>query len=221
MKVAALYDVHGNLPALEAVLAEIEADRIVVGGDVTGGAFPAEAVERLRALGDRAVWLRGNAERWLVESPPSGQGPPAEDLARDRALHSDEQIAFLYGLPEQVLLEVEGLGNVLFCHATPWNDLDLITPLTPDTRIDGILEGVEADLVVAGHTHMQDRRPRWVNAGSVGMPYEDGDGAYWAAFGPGIELRRTSYDRSALGGYEYPQASRQEAAEYFESRVDA
>ena len=220
MKVAALYDVHGNLPALEAVLAELDDELIVVGGDVIGGAFPAETVERLRGLGDRALWLRGNAERELVEqSEPREGGPPPGELDRLRALLTDEQVEFVYGLPEQVRLEIDGIGTVLFCHATPWNDLDIVTPLTSDERIARILEGVDAELVVAGHTHMQDRRPRWVNAGSVGMPYEEADGAFWATIGPDVELRRTAYDRSALGGHEYPSATRQEAAEYFETLV--
>jgi putative phosphoesterase len=211
LRVAALYDVHGNLPALEAVLAAAAgADLIVVGGDVVGGAFDAEALERLRAEGDRVRWLRGNAERELRE----GELNPAL---------SGEQVDFLYGLPQRVELELPGLGHVLFCHATPHNDIDMVTPLTPDQRLRRILEGVLADVVVAGHTHVQqDRRVggvRWVNAGSVGMAYEDEPGAYWALLGPDVELRRTEYDAAKLGGYEYPQASRQEAAEYFESLV--
>jgi len=224
-RVAALYDVHGNLPALEAVLAEVgDADLIVVGGDVVGGPFPAETVERLRDLGDRVRWLRGNAERELVEQPPPREaGPPPGELERLRAALSDEQVDFVYGLPERVELDVEGLGRVLFCHATPQNDLDMVTPLTPEERLRRILEGVTADAVVAGHTHIQeDRRVggvRWVNAGSVGMPYEDEPGACWALLGPEVELRRTEYDATKLGGYEYPQASRQEAADYFESLV--
>src|SRR5205823_14403557 len=106
---------------------------------------------------DRVRWLRGNAERELVESE------------RDPTL-SDAQVDFLYGLPERVELDLPGLGHVLFCHATPQNDLDTVTPLTPDERLRRILEGVRADVVVAGHTHVQeDRRVgavRWVNAGS-------------------------------------------------------
>ena len=224
-RVAALYDVHGNLPALEAVLAEVgDADLIVVGGDVVGGPFPAETVERLRDLGDRVRWLRGNAERELVEQPPPREvGPPPGELERLRAALTDEQIDFLYGLPERVELDVEGLGRVLFCHATPQNDLDIVTPLTPEERLRRLLESVTAGAVVAGHTHIQeDRRVggvRWVNAGSIGMPYEDEPGAYWVLLGPEVELRRTEYDATKLGGYEYPQASRQAAAEYFENLV--
>ena len=224
-RVAALYDVHGNLPALEAVLAEVgDADLIVVGGDVVGGPFPAETVERLRDLGDRVRWLRGNAERELVEQPPPREaGPPPGELERLRAALSDEQVDFVYGLPERVELDVEGLGRVLFCHATPQNDLDIVTPLTPEERLRRLLESVTAGAVVAGHTHIQeDRRVggvRWVNAGSIGMPYEDEPGAYWVLLGPEVELRRTEYDATKLGGYEYPQASRQAAAEYFENLV--
>ena len=220
MRVAALYDVHGNLRALEAVLAELDdAELIVAGGDVVGGAFPAETVERLRGLGDRVRWLRGNAERELVEMPPPREaGPPPGELERLRAALTGEQVEFLYGLLERVELELDGLGRVLFCHAVPQNDLDIVTPLTPDERLARILDGVDADVVVAGHTHIQeDRRVggvRWVNAGSVGMPYEDAPGAYWALLGPDVELRRTEY-----AGAETPLATRREAAEYFESLV--
>jgi putative phosphoesterase len=225
VRVAALYDVHGNLPALEAVLAEIEPDVVVVvGGDVVGGPFGAETLERLRALGDRVHWIRGNAERELVEQPaPREGGPPPGELERMRAQLTDKQVEFVYGLPERLELEVDGLGRVLFCHAVPQNDLDIVTPLTANERIARIVAEVGVDAIVAGHTHMQDDRRvgsvRWVNAGSVGMPYEDEPGAYWALLGPDVELRRSDYDAGALGGYQYPQASRQEAAEYFETLV--
>jgi putative phosphoesterase len=220
VRVAALYDVHGNLPALGAVLAKVDdADLIVAGGDVVGGASPAETVERLRGLGKQVRWLRGNAERELVEMPPPREaGPPPGELERLRAALTDEQVEFLYGLPERVELELDGLGRVLFCHAVPQNDLDIVTPLTPDERLAQILDGVDADVVVAGHTHIQDDRRaggvRWINAGSVGMPYEDAPGAYWALLGPDVELRRTEYAAA-----EAPLATRREAAEYFESLV--
>jgi predicted phosphodiesterase len=223
VRVAALYDVHGNLPALEAVLGEVdEGDLIVVGGDVVGGAFPRETLELLHRLGDRARWIRGNAERWLGEAPGPGERmPPADELERLRGELDPDEAAWLHLLPARLELDVDGLGRVLFCHATPHNDVDIVTPLTPDERLASILDGVRADVVVAGHTHMQqDRRAggvRWVNAGSVGMPYEDEPGAFWASLGPDVELRRSEYDPAALGGHEYPQASRREAAEYFES----
>ena len=244
MRIAALYDVHGNLPALEAVLAEAaEADVIVAGGDVVGGPFPAETIEWLRAEGDRVRWLRGNAERELVEQPPPREaGPPPGELERLVAALTSEQVDFLYRLPERVELELAGLGHVLFCHATPQNDLDMVTPLTPDERLGRILDGVRADVVVAGHTHIQeDRRVggvRWVNAGSVGMPYEGSGDARWALLADGeIELLRTAYDTdAALARLEEPgfplftqwfvdslrgEVSAEEATASFESRRGA
>ena len=160
MQVAALYDVHGNLPALEAVLADVPADAtIVVGGDVVYGPFPAETLERLRGLGDRVQWLRGNVDR---ELDPGEDGlAPGEMIEWVRGRLSDEQIAFLHGLPPTVELELDGLGRVLFCHATPRNDLDIFTAITPAERVAPAFAGVDADLVVVGHTHMQfDRRSR-------------------------------------------------------------
>ena len=205
MRVAALYDVHGNLPALEAVLAEADAaDLIVVGGDVIGGPFPAETLELLRGLGERVRWIRGNAERELVELPPTREaGPPPGELERLRAALTDEQIDFLYTLPERFAVDVDGLGQVLFCHATPRNDLDLVTPLTPDERLAAILAGVRAKAVVAGHTHVQDDRRaagvRWVNAGSVGMPYQGDAAAFWLLVdGVQPERRRTDLDVEAM-----------------------
>jgi putative phosphoesterase len=224
VRVAALYDIHGNLPALDAVLAQLGDEPIVVGGDTSGGAFPVETVERLRALGSRVAWIRGNLERELVELPPPREGgPPPGELERLRGRLPAEQVEFLYGLPQTVVVDIDQLGRVLFCHAVPENDLDIVTPLTADDRLARIVAGIEADVVVAGHTHIQDDRRvagiRWVNAGSVGMPYEDQPGAYWALLGPDVQLRNTAYDAAALAGHEYPQASRREAAEYFESLV--
>src|SRR6478672_8553569 len=150
MRVATLYDVHGNLPALEAVLAEIPADAtIVVGGDVVaGGAQPSETLERLRGLGDRVVWIRGNADRELKPGEPGLV--PTGALDDTRAALTDEQIAFLYAQPATAQID-----RVLFCHATPRNDVDIFTERTPEERLVEIFEGVDADVVVCGHTHMQ------------------------------------------------------------------
>ncbi|HZU21153.1 MAG TPA: metallophosphoesterase family protein [Gaiellaceae bacterium] len=206
--VATLYDVHGNLPALEAVLAEIpDGATIVVGGDVcSGGEQPAEVLERLRALGDRVLWLRGNADRELAPGE-RGLAPPGT-LDETRAKLSDEQIAFLYANPPTVQL-----GRVLYCHATPRNDLDIFTERTPEERLVEIFARVDADIVVCGHTHMQFERTiagkRVVNSGSVGMPYEDEPGAYWTL---DLEHRRTAYDGALL------TASREEALSEFTER---
>ena len=101
-------------------------------------------------------------------------------------------------LPERVTLEVDGLGQTLFCHASPRNDLDIVTPGTPEERFCVLLEGVQERVVVAGHTHMQLDRAvegvRWINPGSIGMPYEGEVAAFWALLGPEVELRRTLFD---------------------------
>jgi putative phosphoesterase len=226
VRVAALYDIHGNPPALEAVLAELPADvdLILAGGDFLGGPRPAATLERLRELGDRVRFIRGNVERELVDpDPPRPAGPPPGALDEQRAKLTQEQIAFAYGVPTQQELEIEGLGTALFCHATPRNDVEIVTPASSEDRLREVLAGVEADIVVVGHTHMQDDRVvgaiHFVNAGSVGMPYEDAPGAYWALLGPGVELRRTEFEAVEFEDYEFPQATRAEATEYFESLI--
>ncbi len=234
MRIAALYDVHGNLPALEAVLAEVESedvDLIVVGGDVAAGGFPSETIERLRTLGDRVRWIRGNADRELM--PGEEGNAPAHVLEWVRERLSDEQIAFLHRLPPQLELDLDGVGHVLFVHATPRNDTEVFTSATPGERLEPVFAGVDADLVVCGHTHMQFERAvgpvQVVNAGSVGMPYEEAPGAFWALLGEvdggPIDLRRTPYDVAAAleaiaaTGYpeEWPQASPTEATAFFET----
>ena len=226
MRVAALYDAHGNLPALDAVLTELDADVILVGGDFVAGPWPAETLERLRGLDGDVRYIRGNADRELTE-PPKPQveaGPPQEVLEWVRERLSDEQLAFLTKLPLTDSVEVDGLGRVLFCHATPRDDNEILTRISPDQRWRRALAGVEADVIVCGHTHVQfDRRVdqlRIVNAGSVGMPYEDRPGAYWALVGAEVELRRTEYEPAdiAATGWpeEWPEASPEEATEFFE-----
>jgi len=200
MRVAALYDVHGNLPALEAVLAEVEdVDAIVLGGDMVLGPFPAATLARLREL-EGTHWIRGNCERGMVEQ---------DELDPEFSWHlrwcgdqlGTEATAELAALPEEVALDVDGLGRVLFVHATPRSDRERITRLTPEDDLREALDGVDADVVVCGHTHVQFDHgvgeTRLVNAGSVGWPWEDERGAYWALLGPDVELRRTDYDVDA------------------------
>jgi predicted phosphodiesterase len=221
LRVAALYDVHGNLPALEAVLAEIPDDAaIVIGGDVAAGLFPKETLARLRGLGDRVHWLRGNADRELTRGEEGLAPDHMLDWVRERL--ADGDVEFLHELPPTVELDVDGLGRVLFVHATPRNDVDIFTELTPESRVAPCFDGVTADVVVCGHTHTQFEREiaglRVVNAGSVGMAYEDAPGAYWALLGPGIEHRRTEFVPRA-GDYpdEWPAAPRDEAVTHFET----
>lgn len=226
MRVAALYDVHGNLPALEVVLADVareEVDLIVVGGDLPGP-WTWECLARLRAAWPPLRFIRGNGERELDEAEPD------DALAFVLGRMPDEQRDFFVSLPLTETIDVDGLGRVLFCHATPHEDAQIFTTLTPDDDVRELLGDVSERVVVCGHTHVQfDRRidgVRVVNAGSVGMPYEDEPGAYWALLGPDAELRRSEYDLDAMLaglveiGYpaEWPRASREEATAFFESR---
>jgi predicted phosphodiesterase len=197
VRVAALFDVHGNLPALEAVLAEPDvagADLVLCGGDTVAGPFPRECVELLFELGDRLVAVHGNGERMVV-------GREGEDAAWCADRLTGEQLARLDALPTTAVVDVDGLGRVLLCHGTPASDTEIVTLVTPAERLAAILEGVEADVVLAGHTHSQIDRivegMRWVNAGSVGMPYEHEPGARWAFLEADVELRRTEYDLEA------------------------
>ena len=222
MRVAALYDVHGNLPALDAVLADVSAEAVILlGGDIASGLFPRETLERLRGLGERVVWIRGNADRELT--PGEDAGAPEQIVDWVRAQLDEEWIAFLHALPPSVTLDVDGVGRVLFVHATPRNDLDIFTERTPESRVVPSFAGVDADLVVCGHTHIQFDRSiaglRVVNAGSVGMAYEDSPGAYWLLLGPGVERRRSGFEpRESSYPEEWPSASRDEAVTYFETR---
>ena len=204
MRVAALYDIHGNLPALEAVLAEVESlgcDRIVVGGDVSLGPSPREALELLSGRPETVSFVRGNCDRDMASVLRREPDPslPWEDRLRWAAEQmSEEERAMLGGLPLTLALEIEGLGPVLFCHATPRSDEEIVTRLSPDARLAGAAAGVAESVIVCGHTHVQfDRQAhgrRWINAGSVGMPYQGRTGAFWALLGPGVEHRRTEYD---------------------------
>jgi predicted phosphodiesterase len=206
MRVAALYDVEGNLPALEAVLSEVDRERpdaIIVGGDIATGPMPSETLNRLRAL-EHAHFLRGNADRTVVEvkrgERPAGLPDDAVDgLAWMAEQLSDEQIDFLAGLPQTISLDVDGLGRVCFCHATPRDDNELFTELTPDDAVAELLDGTREATIVCGHTHMQfDRQVgRWrvINAGSVGVPWDDGPEPRWAVLGPDVSFRRTRVDQ--------------------------
>ncbi len=204
MRVAVLADIHGNLPALEAVLAEvalIDADRLMICGDVASGPLPIETLDILRAL-PRARFVRGNADRGLVTAFDGEKLPrlpgPAFDWCASQLTH--EHRDFLASFTEPVSVEVDGVGRVLFCHGSPRSDEEMMTAETADSRLREFLAGVEADVVVCGHTHMPFDRVvdgvRIINPGSVGMPYGN-PGAFWALLGPAVEFLRTDYDREA------------------------
>jgi putative phosphoesterase len=203
VRVAAIADIHGNLPALQAVLAEVreeEPDLLVVCGDVASGPMPAQTIDALRKL-PRVRFVRGNADTGLIdafdEEPRSDLPGPFVDWCAKQI--DKGQRDFLASFERFVVVEdVDGIGKVLFCHATPTSEELIFTAETPDRRLRELLAGVDAQLVVCGHTHMQFDRTvdhrRVVNAGSVGMPAGQ-PGAYWTMLGPGVELRRTDYDR--------------------------
>jgi len=203
VRVAVLSDIHGVLPALEAVLNEPDvaaADAIVLTGDLATGPLPVETLDTLRGLGQRAIWVRGNADRELVECREGGQSSvpdPVTPWAAEQL--RPDQVDLLAGLPLSVTLQVDGLGAVTFCHATPRDDEEVVLVDSRLERWAAVFEHLDASVraVVCGHTHMPfmrlaDRRIV-VNPGSVGMPY-GGAGAHWALLGPGVELRVTEFD---------------------------
>lgn len=218
MRVAVLSDIHGNLPALEAVLEQVARetpDLVVVCGDLASGPLPVETLTVLMALPD-VRFLHGNADRSLVagfdgSAKPRLAGPAADWCA---AQLSKEHRDFLASFPAEVRLEIDGLGRVLFCHGSPRGDEEMMTAATPEDRLREFTAGSETDVIVCGHTHMQFDRTvdgvRIVNPGSVGMPYGE-PGAYWALLGPGVDFRRTDYDRESaaarIGKSSWPDAA--------------
>lgn len=206
-RLAALYDIHGNLPALEAVLAEVRAsgvDRVVVGGDVAPGPMVRECLASLRRFEVPTSFILGNSEVAVLATlrgeEPVPMPPSALEMVRASAADLKEDAVFIAGWPKTLRLDVEGIGRVLFCHGTPRHDNEIFTRLTADEKLAPLFRDLGADLVVCGHTHMQFDRfvagVRVVNAGSVGMRF-GGTGADWLLLGPGVELRHTPYDLAA------------------------
>ena len=195
-----LADVHGVLPALEAVLAEedvLAADVIVLAGDIASGPQPVETLDLLTELGERAVWVRGNADRELVEMAQGAFDREAPDAVSPWAAEQlrADQVELLAGLPTTVTI-----GHTVFCHATPRDDEEMVLVDSPISRWATVFDGLPADVhtIVCGHTHMpfarQVDRRLVVNAGSVGMPY-GAPGPSWALLTPdGVQLRRAPLD---------------------------
>ena len=166
-------------------------DLIVFGGDLTWGPLPEETFSLAASL--EARFVRGNADRAVLENVSS-----TEREKWMQAHHTPEMRDFLAGFEEYVVVDVDGLGPVRFCHGSPRTDEECVTPETPEARVREFSAGVAERVIVTAHVHIQFDREiagiRSVNAGSVGLPYEGRPGAYWALLGPGIELRRTEYD---------------------------
>jgi len=221
MRIAAIYDIHGNLPALEAVLAEIrrsEVDLVVVGGDVLPGPMPGETLACLRDFEIPIRSIQGNGDREVLAQRAGIEASAIPEPYREVMCWvaqelQDEQEQWIASWPKTMRFAIPGLCEVLFCHATPRNDTEIFTRLTPEDRLFPIFENLDVSLVICGHTHMQfDRtigRIRVVNAGSVGMPFA-GPGADWLLLGPDVQLRHTAYDLTQaaerIRATKYPQA---------------
>lgn len=226
--VAVLSDIHGVLPALAAVLAEpdvVKADRIVLTGDIAAGPQPGAVLDTLSALGERVVWVRGNADRELVALARGGTIDIPDPIAVWAAAQlREDHTEWLDRLPHPIVLTIDGFGDVLFCHGTPRDDEEVVLV---DSRLE-LWADVLAELpsnvetVVCGHTHMPfvrlAHRCLVVNPGSVGMPYGRA-GAHWALLANGaVTLRRTRYDidaacASVCAASEYPDVA--EWVDYF------
>jgi putative phosphoesterase len=220
-RVAAFYDIHGNLPALEAVLEGIrreKVDLVVIGGDVVPGPMPRETLACLMEVGVPTEFILGNGEVAVLEEMAGREPPNIPERywpAMKWTAHElyPEYARLLAGWQKALQTQISGVGEVLFCHATPRNENEVFTRLTPEERLSPIFEGLAASVVICGHTHMQfDRtvgRVRVVNAGSVGMPFGK-PGAYWLLLGPDVQLRHTTYDLTKaaerIRASNYPEA---------------
>ena len=222
MRVAALYDIHGNLPALEAVLEQVrrcDVDQVVIGGDVVPGPMPRECLTCLLNLDVPVQFIQGNGEAAVLTRMAGSDSDKVPEKFRpvirwvaEQFRHEDEQL--MTSWPETLRIGIENVGQVLFCHATPRNNTEIFTRNTTDDRLLPIFGKLDVPLVVCGHTHMQFDRTvgptRVLNAGSVGMPFGK-PGAYWLKLGPDVELRQTPYDvadaAERIGATNYPQAA--------------
>ncbi len=206
-KIAVIADIHGNLPALEAVLEDIEAedaDLIVANGDLADGPFPKETMDLLLRLGDKCRMLRGNSDRWLVEEYDGRfqpQGTDTDQLVQWAAKQmTRRQRDVLAGLPLLQVIDHAGLGRLGFCHATARSDNEMFLVDSSMEHAREAFAALDASTMFIGHSHMPfdrlfDRR-RVVNTGSVGMPYGH-VGASWALIEKHVVLRRTMYDLDA------------------------
>jgi putative phosphoesterase len=221
MRVAALYDIHGNLPALEAVLDETrraQVDRVVVGGDVVPGPMQRTALALLNQLEVPVQFIRGNCEVAVLAQRAGTEQTSLPEQVRETIRWSANDLDSnaarrMASWPRTLRLDVPGLGAVLFCHGTPRDENEIFTRLTPEDLLRPVFDDLGVGLVVCGHTHMQFDRmigaTRVVNAGSVGMPFGQ-PGADWLLLDRDVQLRRTPYDlsigASRIRETSYPQA---------------
>jgi predicted phosphodiesterase len=194
-RLAAIGDVHGNAVAFAAVLEEIRRDPpdlVVVTGDLSWGPEPEETFALADGL-ERALFVRGNAESALLRRTAD-----SDTATWMLERHGAERLAQVGSFAGAVTAEVEGIGRVFACHGSPRGDQELVTPGTPDARMSALLDGLELDVLVTAHVHLQfERRALGItsmNAGSVGLQYGGTPAAYWAEIGPEVRLRQTAYD---------------------------
>ena len=220
--VAALYDIHGNLPALRAVLEEIQdlkVKEIVVGGDVLVGPMSRECLELLLSIQTPVHFIFGNCEVSVLDAMRNKPLPPLpetvlKDIQWTANELSPEHHRIVSAWPKTIELEVKGIGRVLFCHATPQDENQIFTKLTPHEELLPLFKEIDVDLVVCGHTHMQFDlnigTTRIINAGSIGMPFGK-SGAHWLLLDNGIEFKHTLYDLGAaahlISKTSYPSAT--------------
>jgi predicted phosphodiesterase len=192
-----LFDIHGNIPALERVIEQADDEGInrwLLGGDYgTPSPWPLETLDRLKQL-PNATWIRGNGERWLRE-PPLDRPEVMESYAIFSGHLPEEVVDWLYALPPQAELD-----GVLYVHGSPLSDVESFAP-EPEPDEERLLAGVHDRQVVFGHSHQQFRRPgpdgtELLNPGSAGMPLDGDTRSAWAVrYDDGqFEFRRTEYD---------------------------
>lgn len=221
MKIAALYDIHGNLPALKAILDKLKTvniHQIIIGGDVILGPLSKECLDLLLKYPLPISFIQGNCEVAVLSEM---EGHLKENFPKyvlndirwtAQQLTTEHQM-IMSNWPKTIILETPKLGKILFCHATPRSDNEFFTYLTAEDKLLPLFENLGVDMVVCGHTHIQfDRmvgKVRVVNAGSVGMPYGKA-GAYWLLLDDEVELRYTAYDLEAAADQilqlDYPNA---------------
>ena len=182
LRVAAIYDIHGNLPALEAVLQDIrriKVDRLVVGGDVVPGPMPREVIACLLDLDIPVHFIQGNGDRSVLEEMTGTETDAIPEEFRAVIRWNAQQLHLEHkqlsaSWTKTIGFEIRDRGKMLFCHATPRSDTEIFTRLTPEDSVLPAFARVSVPMVICGHTHMQfDRmigKIRVVNAGSVGMP---------------------------------------------------
>src|SRR5713101_2517345 len=199
MRIAGLFDIHGNLPALAAVLEELANERvdvIVVGGDTAWGPMTGECIDLLAALPYELRWVMGNCDREVLAASDGVAGPSEMTTFTAERL-TDQQLDLLRESKPTVRLDAGEGRELLFCHGSPRADTDFVTRASPVSRILPMLEG-STGVVIGGHTHQQFDRVfdgrRFLNAGSVGLPYEGRPKAYWLLIGEDFQMRKTQYD---------------------------